>query len=269
MIILIIRSSELYRNKFELMTKLEEKYLFQMFQKKYNDMPVGKADLNDRPDIIFTKITGETIGIELTECIYDENLMKESEYQIKFNEKVIARLEGLISFKFHLDIDLDNTKPLKQNQIESTIKGTIEVCIEEFRNLEPYQSKHIEQLDVDWNEAPPNIQQHFIDRGYRKLPKGISRIQMSRYDILKKSSHSESKGGVVPDFTEENLNAVLTKKEKALLNYKVCNQQWLVIGEGGDFYSYINNIKIDKGFKTKFDKVFIYRRRNSQVVVLK
>jgi len=240
-----------------------------MFQEKYKDMLAGKVEFDDKPDVIVTVSTGETIGIELTECIYDETLMRESEYQIKFNEKVIAQLEDLIPFKFHLNIELDTTKPLKQNQIKLTIKGIIEVCIEEFGNLEQYESKYVEQLDVDWNEAPPNIQQHFLDQGYRKLPKGISRIQMSRYDILTKSRHPESKGGVVPDFTQDNLNEILAKKDKALNNYKACNQQWLVIGEGSDFYSYINNIKIEKGFKTKFDKVFMYRRWDSEVVVLK
>jgi hypothetical protein len=49
------------------------------------------------------------------------------------------------------------------------------------------------------------------------------------------------------------------EKEKALRNYKNCTQQWLVIGEGGDFYSYMDKIEIKNGFKTDFDKVFICR----------
>lgn len=256
-------------HKIQLVTKQQEKYLFQLFQEKYKDILVGKVEFDDKPDVIVTFPTGETIGIELTECIYDEALMSKSEYQIRFNEKVIAQLEGLMPFKFHLDIDLDMTIPLKQNQIDSTINEIIEVCIYEFGDLEPYKSKYVEQLDVDWNEAPPNIRQHFLNRGYRKLPKGISRIQLSRYDILTKSRHTESKGGAVPDFTNDHLNSILTKKDKALSNYKVCDQQWLVIGEGADFYSYMKNIKIEKGFKTKFDRVFMYRRWDSEIVVLK
>lgn len=256
------------------MTKHEEKYreeksLFELFQNNYSDMPAGKAGFNDKPDVTFRTTTGETIGIELTECIYDENLMKESQFQIKFNEKVIAQLEELMPFKFHLDIDLDNKKPLRQNQIEATIKEIIEICLEEFTDLEPYESKHVTQLDVDWNKGPLSIQQYFRSQGYRKLPKGILRIQIGRYDILEKSRHPESKGGVVPDFTQDHLNAILTKKDKALNSYKACNQQWLVIGEGGDFYSYVDNIKIEKKFETKFDKVFMYRRWNSEVVILK
>lgn len=251
------------------MTKFQEEHLFLKFQEKYKDMPSGTPEFNDKPDVLFTTQTGKVIGIELTECIYDELLMKESEYQIKFNEKVISRLEAQMPFKFHLDIDLNNRNPLKQNQIESTIKGVIEVCLREFGNLNPYESKNVEQLDVDWDNAPSHIQQHFLERGYRKLPNGIARIQMSRYDILEKSRHPESKGGVVPDFTAEHLNLILKKKNKAFLNYKVCDEQWLVIGEGSDFYSYINNVRIENEFESKFDKIFMYRAWPSEVIVIK
>ena len=232
-------------------------------------MPAGNVEFDDKPDVILTVLTGKTIGIELTECIYDESLMRESEYQIKFNEKVIAQLGCIMPFKFHLDIDLDKAKALKQNQIESTIEEIIKICMIEFGDLEPYECKDVEQLDVDWNEAPLHIQKHFFDQGYRKLPKGISRIQMSRYDILEKSRHPESKGGVVPDFTDDNLDSILIKKNKALINYKACDQHWLVIGEGADFYSYINNVRIEKEFETKFDKIFMYRRESSEVIIIK
>ena len=251
------------------MTKSEEKYLFQMFSEHYQDMPAGRAAFEDKPDVIFTTLSGELIGIELTECIYDETLMKESEYQIKFNEKVITHLEEKMPFKFHLDIDLDTNKPLKQNEIVSAIKRIVEICIREFRDLNPYESKNVEQLDVDWDQAPLHIQQHFLERGFRKLPKGVLRIQMARYDILEKSRHPESKGGVVPDFTDDNLDSILRKKNKALTNYKVCNHHWLVIGEGADFFSYINNVRIEKEVKTKFDKIFMYRRWDSEVIVIK
>lgn len=251
------------------MTKSEEKYLFNMFQDNYKDMPFGTVEFDDKPDVILTLKTGEKIGIELTECIYDEALMNESEFQIKFNQKVIAKLEDLIPFKFLLDVELDTSMPLRQNQIESTIKGIVEVCLIEFSNLEPNESNSVEQFDVDWNSAPNQIYLHFYNQGYRKLPKGISRILMSRYDVLSMSHHPESKGGVVPNFSEEHLNHILTKKEKALKNYKTCFQQWLLIGEGSDFYSYMDKVEIKEGFKTSFDKVFLYRRWDSEVLILK
>ncbi|MEB2773668.1 hypothetical protein SYJ56_00020 [Algoriphagus sp. D3-2-R+10] len=251
------------------MTKNEEKYLFKMFQEKYEDIPSGVVEFGDKPDVIVLLDNGQTIGIELTECIYDEKLMSESEFQIKFNNKVIAKLKGLMPFRFMLDVDIDTNIPLKQNQIESTIQEIVNICIIEFSNLQPNESSSLEQLDVDWNEAPNYFYDHFYNQGYRKLPKGISRISMSRFDVLTMSHHPESKGGVVPDFKDEDLNHILSKKEKSLKNYKACTLQWLVIGEGGDFYSYRDKIDIKKGFSTSFDKVFLYRRWDSEVIELK
>lgn len=239
-----------------------------MFQESYKGMPSGTAYFDDKPDVIFTTSTGSTIGIELTECIYDENLMKISEHQIKFNKKVIEKLKDKMPFKFHLNIDLDIKNPIRQNMITSTIERIVEVCVNEFGSLN-HESKAIEQLDVDWNQAPLHIRQHFLSQGYRKLPKGISRIRMSRYDILEISSHPESKGGVVPDFTDDNLSSILSKKNKALVNYKTCDQQWLVIGEGADFYSYIDKVSIEKDIETKFDKIFMYRNWESEVIIIK
>jgi hypothetical protein len=44
----------------------------------------------------------------------------------------------------------------------------MEVCIEEFANLNPYESRCVEQLKVEWEEAPPNIQKYFLDQGYKR-----------------------------------------------------------------------------------------------------
>jgi hypothetical protein len=251
------------------MTKEEEKYLFQIFLDKYKDMPIGIAEYDDKPDVLFTAISGETIGVELTEYIYDEVLLSKSEFQIKINENVIAQLESHLPFKFMLEIEIDKTTRIKQNQIQTFINSIVDFCVREFANLNPNESKFVEQLDVDWIDELSHIQHHFHNKGYRKLPKNISWICMTRYDRLTKSYYPISKWGVISDFTEEHLNRILAKKEKALRNYKNCTYQWLVIGEGSDFYSFMDNIEINKGFKTNFDKVFLCRRWNSEVIILK
>ena len=50
----------------------------------------------------------------------------------------------------------------------------------EFGELKHYEWREVEQLDVDWDEGPIELQRHFHALGYRKLPKGISSIQMGR-----------------------------------------------------------------------------------------
>nr|WP_288837621.1 hypothetical protein [uncultured Flavobacterium sp.] len=186
-----------------------------------------------------------------------------------FNEMVVKELEDQIPFKFHLDIDLNRNVPLRQKHITSTIKEIVEVCINEFIGLRPRESKHITQIDVEWDEMSHQVQQLLLEDGYRKLPKCIARIRMTRYDFLTKSRHPESQGGTVPNFTDELLASILLKKNKALINYKGCDEQWLVIVEGMGFYSYVDKVKIEKKHTTTFDKVFIYRWWDRELIVVK
>lgn len=251
------------------MTKKEEEYLFQKFVEIYKDLPAGVALFDDKPDVIFKKINGGTIGIELTECIYNEKLMKQSESQIRFNEEVIKRLQDIMPFKFYLDIDLDKRKPIGQKQREASISGLLQFCASEFQDLRQNESKRVEQLDIDWSQVQPPFSQHLRDCGYRKLPTGVSRIRMGRYDVLEESGHSQSKGGVVPDFTDDSLSSILARKNKALIKYKKCDQQWLVICEGLDFYSYYKDVRIQSEIITGVNKVFMYRSFDSEVIVIK
>lgn len=251
------------------MTKDQEKALFIKFLEHYKYMPLGKYEFKDRPDVIFTTQAEKVIGIELTECIYSERFMKKSEYQIRFNENVISQLQDKLPFRFHLDIKLDNKKPIKQNTLKPTIDEIIKICIQEFGELTSTESKTVTRLDIGWDKDSNPLQKYFPDHNYRNLPKGITSIRMSRYDALKNSFHAGSKGGFVPDFTVENLNWILKKKNKALLNYANCDEQWLLIVEGLDFYSYFDKIKIENEFETNFDKILMYRPVSSEVIIIK
>ncbi|OBW41983.1 hypothetical protein AB670_01634 [Chryseobacterium sp. MOF25P] len=251
------------------MTKTEEKYIFERFQETYKNMPKGIPDFSDKPDIIFTSENSDVIGIELTECIYDQNMMGKSEFQIKFNNDVVEKLAGYIPFKFTLDIELDNEFPIKQNQRKLVIDKLIKFCNEEFINLKSYESIRYENLDIEWTNLSMIIKDSILALGYRKLPKGILNLCMTRNDNLKKSTHFESKFGIVPDFTDKELNRILSKKHEALLKYNNCDQQWLLIVEGWDFYSYIGDVNIKNEIITNFDKIFMYRRLTSEIIIIK
>ncbi len=73
----------------------------------------------------------------------------------------------------------------------------------------------------------------------------------------------------MPDFTFVNLTNMLKKKEKALVNYKKCDEHWLTICEGTDFYSYFKNVKIDKNVETEFERVELYRELSDEIIILK
>ncbi|TXF75808.1 hypothetical protein [Chryseobacterium sp.] len=232
-------------------------------------MPTGIAKFSDKPDVIFTSSNGQIIGIEITECIYNQNLKQYSEFMINFNNEVIQHLNDKIAFKFLLDIELDKEYSLRKSQRKSTINKLLEICTKEFSTLAPYESKSIENLDFDLNDLSIEVQESILANGYRNLPKGISTINITRYHDLNKSAHFESNFGVVPEFTDEDLGAILTKKNKALENYTKCDKYWLLIAEGLDFYSYISAVNITSEIQTKFDRIFMYRRFSSEVISLK
>lgn len=232
-------------------------------------MPIGTVSYDDAPDIIVTLTSGERIGIEITECIYDETQMRNSQFQIKFNQLVIQELTAKMPYSFYLIVDLKSDEPIRQADRNKTINEIIDVCLREFRTLANFQDGEVQQINTDISSYPPHVQQVILNKGYRNLPKGIKSIRIRRLDGLKESFHPQSKGGNVPNFSQHHLDKILAKKENSLKNYKICEQYWLLISEGMDFYSYHDNIEVVTGFNTVFDKVFMTRRWPSLVVVLK
>lgn len=247
----------------------EEKYLFQQFLECYLEMPVGSEEYTDRPDVIYTTSEGKTIGIEITECIYDEPAKKKKEDQITFNYDVIAQLEDKLLFKFILDIELNSEIRLKKNRKDFVIRDIIKFCKEEFNNLKTFEPKQFENMDIDWNSLDDKSKLLILAANYRKLPPEILNICITRNDNIEKSTHSESAFGVIPNFSDIDLNKILTAKHRSLKNYKTCDEQWLLIIEGNDFYSDFKEINIQNSINTDFQKIFIYRRLNSEVVTVK
>ena len=249
--------------------KEQEKFIFDKFKELYVEFPIGTFVHDDRPDFILTTSLGQTIGIEITEAIYDQSQMQKSEYQIKFNQDVIEKLSQLLPYKFHLSIHLDQKPLINQSNYKQVVNEIAEICFNEFFDLENLRGDTINDFSRDINTYPLETQSIIIAKGYRNLPKGVRRIRIKRYDVLDKSFHGLFKGGAVPNFEQEQLNKIFKEKNKSITTYEKCNSQWLLIAEGGDFYSYFDNININEVPDTKFDKVFMLRRSPSMVVVIK
>ncbi|RNA64004.1 hypothetical protein D1631_00430 [Chryseobacterium nematophagum] len=135
--------------------------------------------------------------------------------------------------------------------------------------MPPQQSKKIENFGTDIPTENREIKELILESGYRNLPINISTIMMSRFDKMERSCHLECQVGMPPEFTDERLINILRKKHIGLIGYFPCNQNWLLISEGMDFYSYFSDIHITDHIVTNFDKVFIYRRFSSEVIVVK
>ena len=58
-------------------------------------------------------------------------------------------------------------------------------------------------------------------------------------------------------------------KEKKLLTYRDCDQQWLLIREGNYYSGSFSDIEIDLPIESLFDKVFLFRTRAREIVELK
>lgn len=251
------------------MNTSEEKSIFQLFQKAYKNIPLGEPIFGDAPDVIYKMPNGKIIGIEITEAVYDEESIGKREGQIKLNYDIIEQLKDQLSFKFIIDITLNNQVKLKQSNRRLVIENLKKIFIEEFSDIDSYETVHLENMELDWNNLNIEIKKQLFMQGYRELPPEISTISITRNDNLENSTHLEATFGVVPSFTDENLDNILVKKNYSLKNYKPCDEQWLLIAEGWDFYSYFKEIDISKNIVTDFDKIFVYRRFTSEVITLK
>ncbi|WP_411810667.1 hypothetical protein ACLB9Y_10310 [Chryseobacterium scophthalmum] len=232
-------------------------------------MPVGKYEMSDKPDVIYTTSDGKIIGIEITECIYNQIYKGNREFQTKFNNDVIVQLESKLPFKFILDIELNNEFKIKQSSRKRVINELVEFCIKEFSSITSYIPIYFENLHIDLNEIDVQNINQILAAGYRNLPIEISNICLTRNDDIGNSTHSEIAFVMVPDFTDEYLNKILEKKNSALKNYKPCDEQWLLIIEDWDLYSYFKEINISDNIITDFNKVFMYRRLTSEVINIK
>lgn len=250
------------------MVKEKERYIFQRFKELYPNFPPSDFVYQDSPDVILNTDNSKKIGVEITEAIYDQEFMKKSEFQIKFNENVLEKVEKNIPFKFSLSIRLHETKLISSSNYDRIINEVVDVCYEEFLDLDNLQRKEVSNLGST-QEFPEHVKEILYNQGYRSLPLGVKSIRLGRNDTINKSYHPKHKTGWVPNFQPEFLDTILLKKHKALEKYQPCDQQWLVIGEAFDFVSYFDNINIPTPVISKFDKIFLVRNWENVVLALK
>lgn len=249
------------------MSPSDEQYIFKKFKELCTSLPEGEPTFPDMPDVIYTTNLGKTIGIEITECYYNEFLKASSEFTVKFNKEVINNIEEDFEYPFILDIELNHENPIKLKFRNSIIKDLRKICVKEFSKLNPRESKKLENIGEI--ESFGQVKELLLSSGYRHLPESILSITMTRVDGIEKSFHLETTAGVVPSFNDEILNKIIKSKEKSLLQYKKCDENWLLICEGIDFYSYFSDIDLKEKIVSDFNKIFLYRKLHSQVVQLK
>lgn len=252
------------------MNKDEEEILIQSFKRKYSNFPEGILCRKDPPstDYLLTTTENLKIGIELTEIFVDEKLKQVSSEKEKLTDSVLKKLSIILPFTFSINIDLDSKKPFEKRSKVKLVDQIVSLCVDEFYELSNYEHKRIENIDYNLNECEAEIKRRLLNGGYRNLPQGIKNISIHRYDSVAKSWNRQSEGGGVPRLTLDILNKTLTKKECKIQKYSKCDQLWLIIKEGNYFAGYFDDVNVNAPISTMFDKVFLFRTKNQEIIDL-
>lgn len=248
-----------------------EKFVFEQFKDLYIGMPDGTYQYADPPwtDVVWTMSSKRIIGIEITEAVISENELARDAFKNELTDLVLTNLEPTLPFPFDLAIKPNKEIPIKQAQKQEIVQELVKICSLEAARLKNFETMQLEDFGADIKNYPLHIQKMIHLEGYRNLPRGIKSIRLGRWDFVGKSWNSQKGGGVVPDFTQEQLHSILQVKENKLKKYQKCDEYWLIIWESGGLHSYYDKINIFQTPFTKFDKVFLARTYRDMIVVFK
>ena len=231
------------------MNKLEEELLFKKVKNKpfFNDL--NKVNYSDKPDVIaYSK--SKKIGIEITECFQDDTrkgskLRETRSFKNKIGNSLTDRLKDIRPC-FHLSIDINITT--SQNKYDLLIDKTVKIIKEKIKDRRNNKPKYISSFEL------------------QEL--GFEKISMFFSNDIDNSYFGESDYGFLPNFTDYNLNLILNKKEKLIVNYINCDEYWLLIREGDMIPGSFGDVKINK-VNSIFEKIFMYRISQDKLIQLK
>jgi hypothetical protein len=253
------------------MTWKEEEFVMKRFQELYDSFPEGHLEHKSPPwpDFVLTIASGKNVGIELTQAVHNDEDKRNSSTKNSFTDLVITKLVPLLPFHFSITV-----KPFPKVGVSKTEKEKIATevaifCANEFASLQNLEHGRVEQVEVDLEKAEPLIRNHLNNMGLRNLPKGIESISITRFDEHGESFNSQSEASMIPFFTKEKLMERLEDKESKLKSYSSCDEYWLVIWQGGGITGYFKDPQFEIPIQSKFDKVFILRSVQNDILIIK
>jgi len=243
------------------MDHFQEKKLFERFKRGYNNFPATIEERVDKPqekpDSIIITTNNKKIGIELTETFQDNENSKSGGSDLKKTEiayeqignSIVEEVDKRSSKKFHLDISFHRNANLRQKNRNKIIKKLTCLILKYLPSLEPRKP--------------------LVISDFRKLPDGVIDFCIFNSPEIPKSYFGNSQSAAVKDLTNRHIETVLRDKNEAIKNYENCDEQWLVIKIGNFIAGSFAKNKIDRSFKSKFDKVFIHDIQTSETLELK
>lgn len=236
------------------MNKAEEESILLEFKNNYANFPEGKLTQPDKPDFV---VEGEqNIGIEVTQVFKDQDshsgsvIKAKNTFQLHLLTNTVSELKLTNFPKCLISVDLNDSvfsKKLNARQIGKLWLSDI------LRNQNYIR-------DYNFWEFTNDGQLPMIIDGYTIY---------SAKDIIE-TDFVQTGGAIGNPLTYEFIQFILIKKEKAKKEFKKCDSYWLLIKEGtleADYFG-ISTIQKSK-LITSFDKVFLLRQRNTEIVELK
>lgn len=231
----------------------EELWIFKTFARLIPGGPITVFKKHEAPDFII-EFEGKTIGVELTEVFQDSSaghskLQQRSSEWENFTDLFIQKIQPLVNFTFAVGIDFSVFIPIRKVERILLIERLIEICTPKLQVLD-----HHQHLEFDY---------------YDGLPEQIDTVRFSRFDGLKESFDFRPEGGPVDSLTTKHLLPLLAKKEGKLKKYTGCEEYWLLIREGNYYAGSFSDEELDISIETTFDKVFLLRTKQNQLISLK
>ncbi len=236
------------------MNNFEEISIFHRFKNSHKNFPIGDIRKQECPDFI---VEGEKIiGVEITQLFKDQDspdgslLKAKNSFQRHLLTNIVSKLKDINFPKCLLAIHLND-------KLYST-------------------SLHSRGISESWFEDILKKQCELRGNGYYEfensgtLPEIIKGYTISIFDGIEEIEFAETGGAVGLALTNRDIQFLLNKKENAKINYTFCNAYWLLIKEGSCEADYFGVALIDNStLETSFDKVFLLRQRNSEILELK
>jgi len=227
------------------MTKEEEFRIFKRFIDKLQPNGSWSFSSRDTPDIELI-LPHKKIGVEITE-IMDERQRSRQMLIKKIGETVVANLDSIGFRPFHLNLNFESELQVKKSDIPAYSKI---ICEYINKQITVAPNKEIYHLS--------NIQDCItVFRGFT--------LQFSH--VLSKSYFTESASGILPNLSKEQFQKILRKKNEVTRNYKLYDEQWLLIVEGNFLAGSIDKIEINYDpIDSIFDRIFIFRQLSQEII---
>ncbi|MCZ2223480.1 MAG: hypothetical protein LC122_07600 [Chitinophagales bacterium] len=246
--------------------KKKEKVVFDYFRKVYSSFPKGEIIYQDKPDFLI-KANDKIIGVEITEAINDTEELTKYKIQVDVANRVLEKLKNILKFTFSIDISLNNYC-LSNKRREEISHKLMEICSKEYYNLKNLEGFIIRNYKQPINKISIKERNILEKMGYRYLPEEVDYIYITRYDIDAESWNSQGVAFWAPAFDVGKLSSILEKKEKKLIDYTKCDEQWLILFCTGLAYSYYKRFNLNETIDSDFDKIF-FIQLNEKLLELK